>query len=95
MGTGAIESPPRATTKNTQRGTARLTDPMRNRDAAYSERERDRFGLRGLLPPGMHTIQQQVALELEHLRSKKDDLEKYIGLAGNRRKHTRITSNGV
>jgi len=57
-----------------------LGQPLINKDAAFTERERDELGLRGLLPWRVATIDQQVALELEHLRHKIDDVEKYIGL---------------
>lgn len=57
-----------------------LGQPLLNRDAAYTERQRDELGLRGLLPWRVATIEEQVALELEHLRRKADDIEKYIGL---------------
>jgi malic enzyme len=52
-----------------------------NRDAAFTEEQRDALGLRGLMPWGVVGLAQQVALELEHLHDKSDDLEKYIGLA--------------
>lgn len=62
-------------------GSRLLRDPLWNQGAAFGEAERQRVRLRGLLPPAHLTIQQQVALELEHIRAKADDLEKYIGLA--------------
>jgi malic enzyme len=66
---------------DTPRGPELLARAALNRDAAFTDEERDAFGLRGLLPYGIATIEQQVALELEHLRRKTDHLEKYIGLA--------------
>ncbi len=57
-----------------------LGQPLLNKDAAFTERERDELGLRGLLPWRVATIAEQVTLELEHLRRKPDDMEKYIGL---------------
>jgi malate dehydrogenase (oxaloacetate-decarboxylating) len=63
------------------RGMALLADPVLNKDAAFTDEERDALGLRGLLPPRVVDIDQQVSLELEHVRHKTDDLERYIGLA--------------
>ena len=58
-----------------------LAHPGLNKDAAFSDDEREAYGLRGLLPFRVATLDQQVTLELEHLRRKSDDLERYIGLA--------------
>ena len=57
-----------------------LYDAAQNKDAAFTEVERDKLGLRGLLPCRVMSIDEQVALEIEHLRRKGDDLERYIGL---------------
>jgi malic enzyme len=65
----------------TRRGHALLADRLLNKDAAFSDHERDEFGLRGLLPTRVLTLAEQARLELEHVRRKHDDLERYIGLA--------------
>jgi malate dehydrogenase (oxaloacetate-decarboxylating) len=62
-------------------GTDLLENPLLNKDAAFSEAERDLFRLRGLLPCRIRTIEEQVQVELEKIRRKGDTLEQYIGLA--------------
>lgn len=57
-----------------------LRDPAENKDLAFTQSERRQLGVEGLLPPAVLTIQQQVAMELEHIFSKPDPLEQYIGL---------------
>jgi malic enzyme len=57
-----------------------LRDPAQNRDMAFTRAERRRLGIEGMLPPAVLTIQSQVAMELEHIFSKHEPLEQYIGL---------------
>jgi malic enzyme len=62
-------------------GTALLGSRLLTKDLAFPTDERDAFRLRGLLPDRVLSIEEQVELELEHLRVKTDPLEQYIGLA--------------
>ena len=62
-------------------GPALLGSRLLTKDLAFSSAERDAFGLRGLLPDRVLTIDEQIDLELEHIRVKHDALEQYIGLA--------------
>lgn len=62
-------------------GTDLLGCPAVNKDVAFTDEERAALRLRGLLPWRVATIEEQAALEMEHLRRKADDVERYIGLA--------------
>ena len=72
---------PRGQVHVRQRGRALTSHRLLNKDTGFTDGERDALGLRGLLPPRVMTIDEQVALELEHVRRKADDLEQFIGLA--------------
>jgi hypothetical protein len=62
-------------------GAALLSSRLLTKDLGFGEAERDAFQLRGLLPDRVLTIEEQIVLELEHLRRKEDALEQDIGLA--------------
>ncbi len=64
------------------RGVELLHDPVLNKGTAFSEAERDELGLRGLLPPRVHSLEEQVSRVLENLRARSTDLERYVDLAG-------------
>lgn len=57
-----------------------LTNPLFNKGTAFTERERDALGIRGLLPPRVFTLEEQLERTLNAVRRKPDALEKYIYL---------------
>ena len=63
------------------RGHDLLEQPLLNKDTAFTQAERRVFGLRGLLPPRVRSLDEQLALEIAKNRRKGDELERYIGLA--------------
>ncbi|MEQ8344646.1 MAG: NAD-dependent malic enzyme [Sneathiellaceae bacterium] len=62
------------------RGAALLEHALLNKSTAFDEAERDRLGLRGLLPPHVSTLGDQVHRTYEAYGRKKDDLERHIYL---------------
>ena len=62
------------------RGPALLADPLLNKGTAFTDRERDLLGLRGLLPPRVFTLEEQMQRSLGAVRRKQDAIEKYIYL---------------
>ena len=58
-----------------------LHNPTLNKGTAFTEDERDRLKLRGLLPPRVLTQDEQAIRVLENFRRKSSALEKYIFLS--------------
>eukprot|EP00611_Tribonema_gayanum_P002862 TRINITY_DN1219_c0_g1_i1.p1 TRINITY_DN1219_c0_g1~~TRINITY_DN1219_c0_g1_i1.p1 ORF type:complete len:548 (-),score=169.45 TRINITY_DN1219_c0_g1_i1:281-1924(-) len=57
-----------------------LKTPTLNKGLGFTPEEREKHGLKGLLPPGYLNLDAQVLLAMEQLRLKKSDIEKYIYL---------------
>jgi malate dehydrogenase (oxaloacetate-decarboxylating)(NADP+) len=59
-------------------GAALLRDPRFNKGTAFTEAERDALGLRGLLPPYVCSMEEQVQRVLENLHRAADPLARYV-----------------
>lgn len=59
-----------------------LHDPIRNKGTAFTEEERDRLGLRGLLPPRVHSAAEQELRVIGNLRNCATDADRYLYLIG-------------
>ncbi|HTL73228.1 MAG TPA: NAD-dependent malic enzyme [bacterium] len=59
-----------------------LNNPIFNKGTAFTEAERDALGLRGLLPPHVQTMDEQIQRVMTNFHSKSSDLERYIQIVG-------------
>lgn len=57
-----------------------LDCPMFNKGSAFSDDERDEFGLHGLLPPHVGTIEEQLARRYGDFQQKRTDLQQHVYL---------------
>ena len=74
------ETTPHGTAAKTVRGMDLLDSPLLNKGTAFNDAERTEFGLHGLLPPQVETLEEQAARAYEAYRRKDDDLERHIYL---------------
>src|SRR5688572_15663700 len=63
------------------RGADLLRQPMLNKGTAFTEAERERFGLAGLLPHAVSTMAEQADRAYRNIARKEAPLERYIGMA--------------
>src|SRR6266498_2337062 len=66
--------------QNLPSGMDLLDRPLLNKSTAFTEEERKKFGLDGLLPPQIESLDEQVVRAYEAYRHKDDDLERHIYL---------------
>lgn len=64
----------------TTRGSALRTNSLLNKGTAFPENERDQLDLRGLLPPAVASIEQQLARVIDGYRKQPNDLARYLYL---------------
>ena len=75
-----MSSIPGTAVSGAPRGIALLHDPMHNKGTAFTEKERDELGVRGLLPAHVLSQDQQAERALKHIRQQPSELEKFIEL---------------
>ena len=61
-------------------GRSLLENPLLNKGSAFTEVERREFGLAGLLPPHVSTVDEQLTRTYGSFKNKESDLERYIYL---------------
>lgn len=69
-----------ASERRAPRGVEILLDGRLNKGTAFTEEERDRLGLRGLLPPRVFTQEEQENRVLANLRALATPLDQYLAL---------------
>ena len=67
-----------------------LFNPSLNKGTAFTEEEREKYKLRGLLPPGVSDPKVQLQRAIENMRRKHYDIEKYIFLSALQNRNERL-----
>lgn len=75
-----VEILPQSRVADIPSGMDLLDRPLLNKGTAFTEKERTEFGLEGLLPPHVETLEEQVARAYEAFQKKDNDLERHIYL---------------
>ena len=76
----SMETIPQSSAADTFRGMDLLDSALLNKGTAFSDAERSEFGLHGLLPPQVETLEEQAVRAYEAYQRKDDDLERHIYL---------------
>ena len=71
-------------------GYNRLHNPRLNKGTAFTEAERRAYGLEGLLPPAVSTIELQIARRRAEIANLGDDLLKYLVLSDMQARNERL-----
>ncbi|MBE5105198.1 oxaloacetate-decarboxylating malate dehydrogenase [Bacillus thuringiensis] len=66
--------------ETTLRGAEVLSTPLLNKGVAFTQKEREELGLKGLLPPAVLTLEEQARRAYEQFCSQPDDLLKNVYL---------------
>jgi malate dehydrogenase (oxaloacetate-decarboxylating)(NADP+) len=80
--TGQQQAPQEKAPQPHLRGPELLDNPTLNKGTAFIPEERREYGLEGLLPRAVETLDRQLERVMEHLDAKPNDLERYIYLIG-------------
>jgi malate dehydrogenase (oxaloacetate-decarboxylating) len=59
-----------------------LANPLLNKGTAFTESERNEFGLHGFLPPHIGSLEDQISRRVDVLRGLQSDFERYVFLRG-------------
>lgn len=89
------DKPNRRAHRMPRRGVDILQDPLFNKGTGFTEAERDRLRIRGLVPPGCFTQDEQLQRILENYHGKSSDLERYIYLTALQDRNERLFFRAV
>lgn len=76
--------------KSTLTGVELLHNAAHNKSTAFTQEERDRLKLRGLLPAAVGSMTTQLQRVLANMRRKESDIEKYIFLSALQERNERL-----